>query len=60
MQSIPSAPLRQNLPQPQLIHQLHVYAEEQGVQLYLVGGSVRALLLNQPATDLDSHLLMMR
>ena len=53
MQSIPSVPLRQNLPQPQLIDQLHVFAEEQGVQLYLVGGSVRALLLNQPATDLD-------
>ena len=53
MQSTPSVPLRQNLPQPQLIDQLHVFAEEQGVQLYLVGGSVRALLLNQPATDLD-------
>ena len=56
MQSIPSAPLRQNLPQPQLIHQLHVFAEEQGVQIYLVGGSVRALLLNQPAIDLDFAL----
>lgn len=56
MQSIPSVPLRQNLPQPQLIHQLHVFAEEQGIQLYLVGGSVRALLLNQPATDLDFAL----
>ena len=56
MQSIPSVPLRQNLPQPQLIDQLHVFAEEQGVQLYLVGGSVRALLLNQPATDLDFAL----
>ena len=56
MQSIPSVPLRQNLPQPQLIRQLHAFAEEQGVQLYLVGGSVRALLLNQSATDLDFAL----
>ena len=56
MQSIPSIPLRQNLQQPQLIHQLHVFAEKRGVQLYLVGGSVRALLLNQPTTDLDFAL----
>ena len=56
MQSIPSTPLRQNLPQPQLIRQLHAFAEGRGVQLYLVGGSVRALLLNQPTTDLDFAL----
>lgn len=56
MQSIPSVPLRQNLPQPQLIRQLHAFAEERGVQLYLVGGSVRALLLNQSTTDLDFAL----
>ena len=56
MQSIPSVPLRQNLPQPQLIRQLHAFAEKRGVQLYLVGGSVRALLLNQPTTDLDFAL----
>lgn len=56
MQSIPSIPLRQNLPQPQLIRRLHAFAEKQGVQLYLVGGSVRALLLNQPLTDLDFAL----
>ncbi len=56
MQSIPSAPLRQNLPQPQLIRQLHAFAEKRGVQLYLVGGSVRALLLNQSITDLDFAL----
>lgn len=56
MQSIPSIPLRQNLPQPQLIRQLHAFAEKRGTQLYLVGGSVRALLLNQPLTDLDFAL----
>lgn len=56
MQSIPSIPLRQNLPQPQLIRQLHAFAEKRGVQLYLVGGSVRALLLSQPHTDLDFAL----
>ena len=56
MQSIPSIPLRQNLPQPQLIRQLHAFAETRGVQLYLVGGSVRALLLNQSITDLDFAL----
>ena len=56
MQSIPSVPLRQNLPQLQLIRQLHAFAERRGVQLYLVGGSVRALLLNQPLTDLDFAL----
>ena len=56
MQSIPSVPLRQNLPQPQLIRQLHAFAEKRGVQLYLVGGSVRALLLNQSITDLDFAL----
>ena len=56
MQSIPSIPLRQNLPQPQLIRQLHAFAEKRGVQLYLVGGSVRALLLKQSITDLDFAL----
>ena len=56
MQSIPSILLRQNLPQPQLIRQLHTFAERRGTQLHLVGGSVRALLLNQPLTDLDFAL----
>ena len=56
MQSIPSVPLRQNLSELQLIRQIHAFAERQGVQLYLVGGSVRALLLNQPLTDLDFAL----
>ena len=56
MHSIPSASLRQNLPQLQLIRQLHAFAEKQGIQLYLVGGSVRDLLLNRPITDLDFAL----
>ena len=56
MHSIPSNPLRQNLPQLQLIRQLHAFAEKRGIQLYLVGGSVRDLLLNRPITDLDFAL----
>ena len=56
MQSIPSNPLRQNLPQLQLIGQLHAFAEKRGAQLYLVGGSVRDLLLNQSITDFDFAL----
>ena len=56
MQSIPSIPLRQNLPHPQLVRCLHAFAEKRGTQLYLVGGSVRALLLNQTLTDLDFAL----
>lgn len=56
MHSIPSASLRQHLPQPQLIRQLNAFAEKRGVQLYLVGGSVRDLLLNRPVTDLDFAL----
>ena len=56
MQSLPSTPLRQNLPQLELIRHLHAFAEKRGAQLYLVGGSVRALLLNQPITDLDFAL----
>lgn len=56
MHSIPSTPLRQNLPQPQLIRELHAFADQRGIQLYLVGGSVRDLLLNRPVTDLDFAL----
>ena len=56
MHSIPSNPLRQNLPQLQLIGQLHAFAEKRGAQLYLVGGSVRDLLLNQSITDFDFAL----
>ena len=56
MHSISSTPLRQNLPQPQFIRQLHAFTEKRGVQLYLVGGSVRDLLLNRSVTDLDFTL----
>jgi tRNA nucleotidyltransferase/poly(A) polymerase len=56
MQSIPSTTLRKNLPDPHLIHQLHAFADEQDVQLYLVGGSVRDVLLNRAVTDLDFAL----
>ena len=56
MQSIPSIHLRQNLLQLQLINQLQAFAEKRGVQLYLVGGSVRDLLLNRSVVDLDLAL----
>ncbi len=56
MHTIPSKPLRQHLPQLQLIRQLHTFAEKRGAQLYLVGGSVRDLLLNRPITDIDFAL----
>ena len=56
MQSLPSTPLCQNLPQLQLIRQIHAFAKKRGIQLYLVGGSVRDLLLNQSPTDLDFAL----
>ena len=56
MYSIPSASLRQNLPQPQLIRPLNAFADQRGIQLYLVGGSIRDLLLNRPVTDLDFAL----
>lgn len=35
---------------------LHVFAKSHDVQLYLVGGSVRDLLLNRPTTDFDFTL----
>ena len=56
MQSISSTSLCQNLSQLQLIRQLHAFAEKQGVQLYLVGGSVRDLLLGRSVADLDLAL----
>ena len=36
--------------------QLQKFAETRGVELYLVGGSVRDLLLNRPTADLDFAL----
>ena len=54
--SISTENLRQNLPSLDLLHQLSDFANERGVQLYLVGGSVRDLLLNRAVTDLDFAL----
>lgn len=53
MQPIPSTRLCQDLPQPQLIRQLHAFARKREIVLYLVGGSIRDLLLNRPLADLD-------
>ena len=53
MQSIPTEGLRRNLPSLDLFYQLNGFADENAIQLYLVGGSVRDLLLNRPITDLD-------
>lgn len=53
MQSIPAEGLRRNLPSLDLLHRLNRFADESAMQLYLVGGSVRDLLLNRPITDLD-------
>ena len=41
---------------PQLIRQLNAFADQRGIQLHLVGGSVRDLLLKRPVTDLDFAL----
>ena len=53
MQSIPTESLRRNLPSLDLLRRLNRFAYESELQLYLVGGSVRDLLLNRPITDLD-------
>ena len=53
MQSLSSGRLLKNLPSSHLLHRLDAFAKERGIQLYLVGGSVRDLLLNRPITDLD-------
>ncbi len=39
-----------------LIQTLYAFAQAKGIQLYLVGGSVRDLLLNRPITDFDFTL----
>ncbi|MBI1928054.1 HD domain-containing protein [Candidatus Poribacteria bacterium] len=56
MQSLLSATLLKNLPNPHLCHRLNAFAKARGVALYLVGGSVRDLLLNRAITDLDFAL----
>ncbi len=56
MQEVPTTQLHQHLPEPALINQLNSFASGRGVQLYLVGGCVRDLLLNRPITDFDFAL----
>ena len=47
-----------NIPETLIRHlvQLQKFAQARGVELYLVGGSVRDLLLNRPTADLDFAL----
>ena len=47
---------RQELQNNPTLQSLHAFAIENSTQLYLVGGSVRDLLLNRPATDYDFTL----
>lgn len=56
MQEVPTTQLHQHLPEPALINRLNSFASGRGVQLYLVGGCVRDLLLNRPITDFDFAL----
>lgn len=56
MQEVPTTKLLQHLPEPALIKQLNSFASGRGVQLYLVGGCVRDLLLKRPIDDLDFAL----
>ena len=53
MKSIPVENILPNLPNLELLSQLNELAKEQEVQLYLLGGSVRDLLLKRPINDLD-------
>ena len=53
MQSLSSPTLLNNIPNVHLLSELNAFAENRGIQLYLVGGSVRNLLLNREITDLD-------
>ncbi len=46
----------QKLRNDSLMKMLHAFAKAQEVQLYLVGGSVRDLLLNRPTADWDFTL----
>ena len=47
---------RQELRSNAVIQALSTFSKARGVQLYLVGGSVRDLLLNRPIADLDFAL----
>ena len=53
MKSIPVENILPNLPNLELLFQLNEFAKDQGIQLYLLGGSVRDLLLRRPINDLD-------
>ena len=53
MQSLSSQTLLKNIPNIHVLSELYTLAENRGVQLYVVGGSVRDLLLNREITDLD-------
>ncbi|MCS5611801.1 MAG: hypothetical protein NZ961_15385 [Candidatus Poribacteria bacterium] len=53
VKSIPVENILPGLPNLELLFQLNESANEQGVQLYLLGGSVRDLLLGRPINDLD-------
>ena len=53
MQSLSSPTLLKHLPDVQLLSNLNALAQDRGIRLYLVGGSVRDLLLNREITDLD-------
>ena len=50
--------LLENIPETLIpcLAQLQKFAQTRGVELYLVGGSVRDLLLNRPTADLDFAL----
>lgn len=56
MQEVPTAQLLQHLPDRELISLLNSFASVRGVQLYLVGGCVRDLILKRPINDFDLAL----
>ena len=53
MQSLSSSVLLKHFPNTHLLSELNAFADNRGIRLYLVGGSVRNLLLNREITDLD-------
>ena len=53
VKSIPVENILPGLPNLGLLSQLNEFAKGQGIQLYLLGGSVRDLLLGRPINDLD-------
>ena len=53
VKSIPVENILPGLPNLGLLSQLNEFAKGQGIQLYLLGGSVRDLLLGRPINDFD-------